>query len=413
MKRSSRTPPSSRHRTLYCAPPTLTTRDVVGEEALEELGRLRPGRLDLAHVGDVEDAGRLAHGEVLLAARPRTGPASPSRRTGRASRPRRRGGRRAGCGAGCSSSSQARPRAPRLPMPPPAAPAGRRVSGPRDRARGRPPPPPCGRRSRRPRSRPGSRAAPCSGGSGRAGRPLCRSGRCPTGGAGSGRSSGSAAAAGCRARRGSAGSSGRPGAGRPSGVSWRKENAGGYQGRAPPSSSAKTTSRRPRVDELAERRQRRGAVEHRDGRRAGRCGAAPASISAGGHVRLEDDQEHVGRVPVQEAADRPPAPGRTARPPARTACGRGRSRACRAGRRRRPGRRAGRPCAAPRGPIGHGDLVAGHALGPQVGPHPPRGRVAHPGVHVEQQGADAVVELTGDAVRAGWRTATPGSSAAA
>ncbi len=40
--------------------------DVVGEDALQELQRLRPFRLDLAHVGDVEDAGLGAHGVVLL-----------------------------------------------------------------------------------------------------------------------------------------------------------------------------------------------------------------------------------------------------------------------------------------------------------------------------------------------------------
>ena len=39
---------------------------VVGEHALEELERLRPARLDLAHVRHVEDAGALAHGQVLL-----------------------------------------------------------------------------------------------------------------------------------------------------------------------------------------------------------------------------------------------------------------------------------------------------------------------------------------------------------
>ena len=41
--------------------------DVVGEEPLEELLRSRPGRLDLAHVADVEHPGPLAHGHVLLA----------------------------------------------------------------------------------------------------------------------------------------------------------------------------------------------------------------------------------------------------------------------------------------------------------------------------------------------------------
>jgi hypothetical protein len=42
-------------------------RDVVGEDALKKGLRARPGRLDLAHVGDVEDPGRHAHGVMLLA----------------------------------------------------------------------------------------------------------------------------------------------------------------------------------------------------------------------------------------------------------------------------------------------------------------------------------------------------------
>ena len=41
--------------------------DVVGEQPLQQLERLRAARLDLAHVRDVEDARRFAHGHVLLA----------------------------------------------------------------------------------------------------------------------------------------------------------------------------------------------------------------------------------------------------------------------------------------------------------------------------------------------------------
>ena len=59
MNRSSSTPPSSRHSTLYCAPPPSSVdgdlRDVVGQQALQQLERLRPGDFDLAHVRDVED----------------------------------------------------------------------------------------------------------------------------------------------------------------------------------------------------------------------------------------------------------------------------------------------------------------------------------------------------------------------
>ncbi|CAA9514807.1 MAG: hypothetical protein AVDCRST_MAG13-3006 [uncultured Solirubrobacteraceae bacterium] len=40
---------------------------VVGEQALQEGGRARPGGPDLPHVRDVEDARRAAHGQVLLA----------------------------------------------------------------------------------------------------------------------------------------------------------------------------------------------------------------------------------------------------------------------------------------------------------------------------------------------------------
>ena len=84
---------AAEHRVLGAA--DLELGDVVGEQPLEQVERAGPLGLDLAHVGDVEDAAGLADGEVLLAARPRTAPASPSRRTGRASRRRRRARRTA------------------------------------------------------------------------------------------------------------------------------------------------------------------------------------------------------------------------------------------------------------------------------------------------------------------------------
>ena len=58
------TPPSSRRNgVLRAAHGEL---DVVGEQALQQLLGLRPARLDLAHVRDVEDTARVAHGHVLL-----------------------------------------------------------------------------------------------------------------------------------------------------------------------------------------------------------------------------------------------------------------------------------------------------------------------------------------------------------
>ena len=56
MNRSSSTPPSSRHRSEYCAPPARDLLDVVGQQVAQELGRARAARLDLAHVRDVEEA---------------------------------------------------------------------------------------------------------------------------------------------------------------------------------------------------------------------------------------------------------------------------------------------------------------------------------------------------------------------
>ena len=40
-------------------------RDVVREQALQQLERLRAARFDLAHVRDVEDPARLAHSAML------------------------------------------------------------------------------------------------------------------------------------------------------------------------------------------------------------------------------------------------------------------------------------------------------------------------------------------------------------
>ena len=70
-------------------------RHVVGEDPLQEGLGARAGRLDLAHVRDVEDARVGAHVEVLFLDRPRTGRASPSRRTARASRRPRHAGQTA------------------------------------------------------------------------------------------------------------------------------------------------------------------------------------------------------------------------------------------------------------------------------------------------------------------------------
>ena len=54
---------AAEHRVLGAALGDL--RDVVGEDALEELLCLRPARLDLAHVRDVEHPGLRAHVHVL------------------------------------------------------------------------------------------------------------------------------------------------------------------------------------------------------------------------------------------------------------------------------------------------------------------------------------------------------------
>ena len=72
-------------------------REVVGEEPLQRIERLRAAEDDLAHVRDVEEADALAHRCVLGEDALRTGPASPSRRTRRSARRRERGRRRAAC----------------------------------------------------------------------------------------------------------------------------------------------------------------------------------------------------------------------------------------------------------------------------------------------------------------------------
>ena len=58
-------PPVSFVSSVYCASPSLELRDVVREHRLQQLERLRPLDLELAHVRDVEDAGVGAHGAVL------------------------------------------------------------------------------------------------------------------------------------------------------------------------------------------------------------------------------------------------------------------------------------------------------------------------------------------------------------
>ena len=67
MNRSSSTPPSSRHRTEYCAPFSaifVTSLDRI--RCRKRLG-VGPRGADLAHVGDVEHTRAGAHGHVLLA----------------------------------------------------------------------------------------------------------------------------------------------------------------------------------------------------------------------------------------------------------------------------------------------------------------------------------------------------------
>ena len=284
-------------------------------------------------------------------------------------RPPRRGRRRAGAPQGARRRLRRGHGSPRLPTPPPGGPGRRGASGPRDRARGRPPRPPCGRGEstatiapriprcavqRRTRSRRKSRCAD---------RGVVRRAR-----AGSGRSSGSGAGAGCRARRGSAGSCRSAGRRAPSGVSWRKENAGGYQGRAPPSSSAKRTSRRP--ESTSSPSVGSGAARSSTARAPSRpVRRRPASISAGGTYGSKTTRSTRPGAQSSEAADDSSSWSNGSAPSSHSG-GRGRSPRRRAGRRRQPGRRAGRPCAGRAGRrLGH--LVAGHALGAEVGPTRP------------------------------------------
>ena len=58
-------PPSSFVSSVYCARPPRAATTSFESSALEELARLRPFDLDLAHVRDVEDAGIRPHGPVL------------------------------------------------------------------------------------------------------------------------------------------------------------------------------------------------------------------------------------------------------------------------------------------------------------------------------------------------------------
>ena len=83
--------------------------DVVGEDPLQERLGVRPVRLDLAHVGDVEDADAASARSGAPRGSPRTARASPSRRTGRAAPRRRHAGRAAGC---ASASRYQRPSRP-------------------------------------------------------------------------------------------------------------------------------------------------------------------------------------------------------------------------------------------------------------------------------------------------------------
>ena len=65
MKRSSRTPPSGLVRTLYCAPSSAILLTSLERMLLEERLRVRPVRLDLAHVADVEHADLRPHRDML------------------------------------------------------------------------------------------------------------------------------------------------------------------------------------------------------------------------------------------------------------------------------------------------------------------------------------------------------------
>ena len=58
-------PPLSFVSSVYCASPSREPREVVREEALQQLGLRRPLDVDLAHVGDVEDAAVAPDGEML------------------------------------------------------------------------------------------------------------------------------------------------------------------------------------------------------------------------------------------------------------------------------------------------------------------------------------------------------------
>ena len=101
MNRSSSTPPSSRQSTEYWAPPLGELGDVVGQQALQEAP---PPRGRWSRSGPC--ARRRTSPPRCAPARarrgcPRTAPASPSRRTERASRRRSGGGRTGACGEGC------------------------------------------------------------------------------------------------------------------------------------------------------------------------------------------------------------------------------------------------------------------------------------------------------------------------
>ena len=59
-------PPRSFVSSVYCASPGREAVEVVREHALQERVRAAAADLHLAHVRDVEDAGRRAHGAHLV-----------------------------------------------------------------------------------------------------------------------------------------------------------------------------------------------------------------------------------------------------------------------------------------------------------------------------------------------------------
>ena len=92
-------PPRSFVSSVYCASPGERRSRSFESTPCRNACAPSPADLHLAHVRDVEDAGRRAHARAPRRSRPRTGPASPNRRRGRGARPTPRGVRTAACAA--------------------------------------------------------------------------------------------------------------------------------------------------------------------------------------------------------------------------------------------------------------------------------------------------------------------------